>query len=207
MIGFAANFKADVNKDALWTPDGSKPVSHLKWIEENYPNEQTFNMFFIHGNGNNVTSQEGVSQVFEALDAMTQPGFDDVCADGNHVNLVTGQRSCKIDGVTNFWNDSRTIFQESVASDQEAMMAMLESTLPDGCPADIHAAIGCAETDRNGTIAAGKSCAVTFELPGTSAAENFQKDAIDALLDVQNKWKSEPDNAFQLELFLDRIMG
>ena len=79
----ATNFRLEVDEDALWTPRGSFPSQHLKWINEasGFPVEPRHFLLLFHQDGNSdLITREQVSRIFQAVDKVRDvPGYESVC--------------------------------------------------------------------------------------------------------------------------------
>lgn len=161
-------------------------------------------ILMVHADGDNVLSQEGVRRIFEALDLVRNtPGYDKACSGTDYVDPATGELTCEITSVTSFWNDSTAIFEQSVLSDEDAITAMSADRYPDGTPTDIAGVVGYPVAE-NGTLTFVQSYLAVIIFPDHSAAEDFEKDAIDNLWDLQKTWDLDSSSDFRVEFIAER---
>ena len=213
VVGLFTNFTLDVDEDKLWTPANSKPVQHSDWIEQakpGFPVESRDFVLFFHANGANVLGQSQLDRVFQALDTVRAvPGYDRICAKSTYKDPTTGETTCEIDGVVNFWNLMTTIFQQEVGSDQEAIQAMSVETFPDGSPVSENGVFGKPERNSDGTLVSAQSYSIIFALPGTDEeeVEDFEEDALDAIHSLSDALEAIEDNNLRLEVLAERSFG
>ena len=208
VLGLFTNFSVDVDEDRLWTPENGKPIQHSDWIDNvGFPSDtRTFYMLF-HANGENVLGADETRLVFEVLDGVRAvKNYETVCADSIYVDW-TGTTTCEIDGLTSFWNDTTAIFEAEVSSDEDALLALSSPTLPDGTPASQDNFFGYAVRDESGLLVSAQSISVIVHLPDTDAAEDFESDALDWVLDLDNAWKVDPSINLRVEVTADRSFG
>lgn len=209
VLGLFTNFSVDIDSDTLWVPAGSKPVQHLAWINDNIPKEARSFLLFVHDDNNNVITQEGVRRSFAALEELRQTeGYNETCTNNqnDYVDPYTNQQTCKIQGVTEFWNHSAAIFEAQVSSDADVLTALAADLYPSGASVDLEALVGFVELDQDGQVLSGQSLLVIVEFPEDDDAqsEGFETDAIDSITALSDQWKAEPDIAYQLEVLAER---
>ena len=201
--GIFTNFSVDVDEDVLWTPRGTRPLAHNEWIEDQsgfplYPRNQAV---LIHANGQNVVSIEGIQRAFTALDTLRNTtGFEELCRQSPLVDP-----DCDIVSVTQFWNHSVDIFQNTVRSHNDLMATLSRKTFPDGTPVDRITVFGLGHFVNNGTtLVSAKSFFMLVRLPQVDDAEAFESDTLDRLLHLKELWETEPNNVFRVETFAQR---
>jgi hypothetical protein len=209
VTGLFTNFSIDVDQDTLWTPRNSRPLSHANWLENesSFPAEPRICYMLVHSNGNNVLSREGVSRVFEAVDTFRSTfGYDDVCAKSQFKGSLdgNGKVTCTIVAVTKFWNGTASIFADEIQSDGEAGGALSAPVYPDGTPVETQAVVGKAVRDGSGLLTFAESFVIRIDLPETDEAEDFETDAINRILELNEAWAAEAYTSFRLEIFADR---
>eukprot|EP00545_Synedropsis_sp_CCMP1620_P000302 CAMPEP_0119016022 /NCGR_PEP_ID=MMETSP1176-20130426/11775_1 /TAXON_ID=265551 /ORGANISM="Synedropsis recta cf, Strain CCMP1620" /LENGTH=917 /DNA_ID=CAMNT_0006969347 /DNA_START=47 /DNA_END=2800 /DNA_ORIENTATION=+ len=208
VLGLFTNFSVDVDEDVLWTPRGSNPVKHMNWIddESGFPSDtRNFVMVFHQDSATDILGQDQVSRIFSALDAVrTLPDYKKVCSS-------SPGGDCPISGVSKFWNNTAGIFQSTVASDEEAIAAMSVLTYPDdGTPVSDNDIFGNAIRDATGLLQSAQSYTLVIDFPeddedaNESPAENFESDALHAILDLDKQWEAESGNAFRVEVIATR---
>lgn len=205
VIGLFTNFSVDVNDDTLWTPAGSKPVVHMQWIEDNMPPTPRNFLLMVHTEGKtNAVTLEGATRIFEALDVVRgTPKYAEVCRASTHTEIGSNVSTCDIAGITSFWNDTTSVFESSVNSDDDLLEALSASRYPDGRPVDLEGIVGYPELDQDGMLVSGQSFVVVIRLPATTEAEDFESNAIDRILDLQDAWDAE-EIAYHVEFITER---
>ena len=227
VIGLATNFTLEADS-SQWTPQDTRSVKHGDWIdsdESGFPKDPRYIMLIVHRNGKNILGDEpqgelaldGVEHVFEALDVVRSatPGYQALCLHRGYVHPVTGQTTCDIVGVSTFWNDNTTLFQDSIKSNQDVIDAMSTKTFPSGRGVDFDQIIGYNECDDGavacavgGTLTSGLSYVTVVGLPGQDEMEDdamdFEADVLDNLKDLQHAWEVEEGYDFRLELLAYR---
>jgi len=225
-IGLATNFNVAADEDQ-WTATGTLSVKHGKWIEDEsgFPAEPRYMHLIIHRGGLNVVgddlAKDGVERVFQMVDVVRNtPGYAALCANRDYYHPVTGEKTCDIISVTNFWNDDTELLRNTTVSNADAIDAMSKKTFPSGIWVDFDQIIGknqcndgaslvnCTES---GTLSYGESYVTVIGLPGEEEDEDealdFEKDVIDNLMDLQDAWKEEDGNDFRLEIDVYRSFG
>jgi hypothetical protein len=200
--GLLTNFNVDVDDDSVWTPSGSRPVQHSKWIdnESGFPAETRDLILIFHSDGENVLGRDEVSRVFQAVDAVRGlEAYDTVCADSHYINDV-GTSTCKMSGITAFWNDTVSIFDAQVQSDNDAILALSAEYYPDDTPVAEKNIMGFPERESDGTLTSALSYAVKINFPDTDQAEKLESKALDTILDLNDAWKAESGTTFRVEI-------
>jgi len=210
VLGILFGFSLDVDEDRLWTPAGSKPLAHQDWIddESGFPiRPRAFTMVFHQDGDDAILGQEQVQRIFQAVDAVR--GLEDypiVCA------RTPGTGECSLDGVTKFWNNTVSIFDSQVASDSDAVQDMSALTFPDDAtPVQTTDIFGNAVRDEaTGLLTGAQSYILTISLPeddddkDENLSLDFEKKALDVILDLDEQWEAETGNAFRVEVIADR---
>ena len=205
VIGLFTGFELVTDEGLLWTPTGSYPSVHSKWIDEKsgFPIESRDMVFVFHAGGaNDILTKENGMKIFQVIDAITTlPDYDAVCA-------RDASGTCPKSGVTKFWNHSSSIFETSVASDQDYIEQISILTYPDdGTPVSVDDIFGNAQRDpSSGLLTSAQSYVVTIQFPedadgDTVSSEEFESKALDVVFDFQEQWKNE---AFKVETFAER---
>jgi len=96
--GYYTNFVFENNESNLWSPTGSLPDIHSRWIEQQFVRMgqdeyapetdntdlkvgQGFIALIVHAEGANIASKQGLTKTFEAVDRVRGvSGFDEYCA-------------------------------------------------------------------------------------------------------------------------------
>ena len=205
VIGLFTGFELVTDEGLLWTPTGSYPSVHSKWIDEKsgFPIESRDMVFVFHAGGaNDILTKENGMKIFQVIDAITTlPDYDAVCA-------RDASGTCPKSGVTKFWNHSSSIFETSVASDQDYIEQISILTYPDdGTPVSVDDIFGNAQRDpSSGLLTSAQSYVVSIQFPedadgDTVSSEEFESKALDVVFDFQEQWKNE---AFKVETFAER---
>lgn len=201
VIGLFTNFSVDVDEDVLWTPRGTRPLSHNDWINDKsgFPTTPRRMYLLIHADGQNVVSMEAIKRSFTAFDTVRNtPKYDMVCA------ATATHKACEIVGVTQFWNNSVTEYEAAITTDQQLITILSNETFPDGTPVDRNTVLGFADFDASGQITSAKSFFINIDFPETTDAEAFEADALDNVLALKDAWMAEPNNIFRVEIFAER---
>jgi hypothetical protein len=195
--------QVDVDEDVLWTPKNSYPIKHMEWIEDEsgFPEEPRYFYMFFHADGGNVLGQDQVSRIFEALNMVRNFGnYNEVCADADYTDPFTGETTCEIKGVTRFWKHSTSIYEQEVDSDEDAIEQMSNTTFPDGTPVPRKTIFGYPEPSDKGLLTFAKSYTVVIALPDTDKAEDWELDAVDLILDLDNDWLANSTTNLRVEV-------
>lgn len=200
IIGFATNFKMEGDEDRLWTPLDTKAYEHGNWIDDDsgFPDEPRAFVLFLHNHGANVLGDSAVERAFEALDAVRNlPEYDTVCANSTYVDPLTDVRGCRVWGVTKFWNNTVGSFQ----TDLDTLDSMSAAYFPDGSFASEEDLYGYPERDTDtGLLEKVQSYMVMIEFPDTDQAKDFEEDAIDIILELDDKFEANPDIDLRVEI-------
>lgn len=115
-LGIATNFTQETS-DEIWTPVGSRPLEHGKWIDDDsgFPVNARSSVLVVHRNGKNLFGDdassslalESTKRVFESLDHFRNtPRYNELCDFSDYTRPSTNQTTCQIVGASAFWNDS-----------------------------------------------------------------------------------------------------
>ena len=202
-VGLFTGFYVEENGDNLWTPTGVRTVEHRDWIRDpkksGYASSPRSLIMFIHADGETVLTRDAVAGAFEALDTVrTLHGYDKVCEDTGFVDPRTGEVTCEIFGPTKFWNESAAIF----AADTTDIIATLSArNFPEGTRVPESDLYGFPERDESTDLLTSVlGMTLTIDLPGTENAKEFEKDAIDALLNLADSWDKRAPSNIRLEV-------
>jgi len=208
-LGFVTNFNVDVDEDTLWTPRDSHPVRNSEWIddESGFPlNPRSLVMVFHENGDSGILTQQNVGDIFTAVDTVRSlADFEKVCDRKENGD-------CRITGVTKFWNNSASIFDDLVSSDQDVIDQInVESYPDDGTPVRFRDLFGNPQKDDNGIVVAAQSYVVILDLnnddedgilEGPSA--DFEEEALDELFDLRDKWNDDSSQTLRLEVVAER---
>jgi hypothetical protein len=201
-IGLATNFAYTVDETVMWTPFGTATESQRDWIEAEWGARQGVRPFaiFVHAEGRNILGQKSVAHLFEALDLIRNlDGYDDVCKMSTYIG-ADGKNSCKIHGAVQFWNSSTSIFDQQVASDEDAIMAMSAERYPNNVPVYEYEIFGYPQRNiTSNLLTSVTSYTVTVSFPFIEESKALEEDALDAILQLRDHWASDPTNVLRLE--------
>lgn len=209
VIGLFTNFNVDIDEDKLWTPASSRVLKHSDWINDGsgYPDVPRFLVLFFHSDTNNVLGQEQVGHIFSAVDVVRGlSNYDSTCALSDTPDRY-GVQTCSISGVTTFWNDTADQFASSVSTDAEAIEQMSARTYPDGTPVSQGDIFGLAQRDDSDILTSVQSYTVAFDLPDDEKSEELEEKAIDALIDLADRWDADSTISLRLEVNAERSFG
>lgn len=201
VLGLFTNFEVEVDGEALWTPQSSKPIQHMNWIDDasGFPRKPRPFFMLVHQNGGNVIGQDQVDRVFKALDAVRSlPKYAEVCAD------TIDTKKCEVHGIVDFFGESTSVFQEQVSSDADAVAALSSSVYSDGRPVSANDIMGKPIRDSSGQLVSAESFTIQIDLPDTSKAEDFEEEALDAIFELRDEWAGDPSTTLRLEVQAQR---
>ena len=202
LVGFATNFNVETDGDLLWTPTGVRTVKNRDWIlqDSGYPLLPRSFGLFVHANGANVLESEtAVQGMFEALDAVRNlKGYAEACEGAPYVSPFTSKQTCEINGLVKFWNNSAAIF----AADSNVIDTLSMKEYPDGTPVSDSDIFGYAVRDETGKLVSTQSFILSIDFPETETAEEFETDALDAVLDLADLWDKK--GPLRLEVIAER---
>ena len=143
--GFFVDFKIELENYDLWPPRSSLSREHLDW----YLNDAhfafdpvEFNMV-VHRNGDNVLGKDGVERVFEVMDTITSmDGYKEGCEVAELYSYIYWMGQCHIISVADFWNETRTSFERTVETDEDAIRFMSQLNYPNGVLVDTKKILG-----------------------------------------------------------------
>lgn len=212
MIGLATNYNMEGEEDRLWTPVDTKADVHGRWIndESGFPDVPRPFYLFFHNNGGNVLLLEDddvdggkggappLRHILNVLDAVRElPDYGQVCAESLYVDPKTNRTDCRVWGVTKFWNHS----VDALNNDTDWVASMSAPFFPDGSFASEETLYGYpSRNDGTGRLESVQSYMVLIDLPDTDAAETFEEEAIDVVLEWDNSFQADPDVDFHVEI-------
>jgi Niemann-Pick C1 protein len=196
VTGIFTNITFESDDDVLFTPSGSSPPEHLKWIDTESDFDPTLRNLnvLLHSKGSNVMndcidSVEKSFDIWEALQALKD----------YPVACESDAFSCPWSSVTQFFNNSRAVWDESDVDSNEACLEVLSAPFfPSGDFAVSTKIFGNPIYDEATSLLI--SAEATFHILGLPLADNLrgvvegvEADAVDALFKVEDQWKN--DNA------------
>jgi hypothetical protein len=179
-------------------------LQHLKWIDDKsgYPEEYRFIFMTFHADGGNVLGYDQVDRVFKTVDSIRSlPGYDEICVKSRYVDEQTMEHTCEIWGMLEFWNNSAESFHANVTSDEDTIFALSALTFPNGKPVSEDSIYGFPQRDESGLLTSSLMFTVVIEMPDIEEAEDFEKDALDLILDgIREDWANEKGNDLRIEI-------
>lgn len=141
-IGMATNFTQETSDD-IWTPKGSRPIEHGKWLddESGFPMDSRSAVLIVHRDGKNLfgddaslsLAHESVERVFESLEHFRQtPRYDELCQFSGYQHPSTNETTCQIVGASTFFNDSASIFEAGSSLDSDILTTLSAEYYPSG---------------------------------------------------------------------------
>jgi hypothetical protein len=92
-------------------------------------------------------------------------------------------------------------------NDSDVLGSMSVPFFPDGTYASEQDLYGYpARNNATGRLESLQSYLVTIDFPDTDAAKTFEKDVVDAVLEWDDKFQSDPNIAFRVEIAAERSM-
>lgn len=185
VAGLSTNFRLEVDEGVLWTPFGSSPERHSRWIEIQSgfrPTPRVFQLLF-HREGNTSLIEKGhVSRIFEALDEVRSlPGYRDLCQ-------LFEDEQCEISGITNFWRNDANEF---AADNRTISETIASATFPDGRPAQAELWLGRPEYSKNGLVVGAQTVSSSISFPADDASFEFEEKSLDVILSLEEVWSTE----------------
>jgi hypothetical protein len=209
-IGLVTNFTYTVDEMVMWTPFGTPTESQRDWIETEWGVSQGVRPFviFVHSDGRGILGQNPVAHLFEALDVIRNlDGYDDVCQMSPYVG-PDGKHACKIHGAVQFWNSTTSIFEQQVTSDDDVIRAMSADRYPNNVPVYEYEIFGYPQrNETNHLLTSVISYTVVVNFPFIEESKALEEDALDVILQLRDKWASDPDNVLRLEAVAQRTFS
>jgi len=202
-IGYNTNFNLSVEEFEVFAPYGVRPRRHREWIQEasGFPSTPVPYVQLIHSRGDNVVSMEGIHRVFDAYEAIVVQQAD--------VYQEFCNSECLVLSPIRFWNYSRTIFEQSVETDEKVAEILAGDTYPDGTPVDTAQILGNHKLlykDNNTAYVTAQSYLTAFLLPNDVIEETieFETLALEQVFPLQEAWNHDPTQPFALEVQSER---
>jgi hypothetical protein len=206
VVGFLTNFNTEYDEEAAFTPRNSLTLEYKTWVdkESGFPPEARYFSMLFHFDGENVLGRKQVQRMFDALDAIRGlEGYEDMCADSDYED-DEGRRTCEIYGAVRFWNLNTEIFQASISTDEQAIAEMSKMNFPDGYPVVENIIFGFPLRDDSDKLTSALSYGMFIFFPDTSRAEAFEEKALDAILSLDDSWRSQSDSVLYVEVYAKR---
>lgn len=204
IVGYNTNFELQVSENRLWAPTKSLSYQHgemrsaLPGFKE--PSGSVFLVF--HAEGENILEKEKISRVFSALDLVRSlPPYEETCQ-----NVGADEYPCRIYGITNFWNNSASVFRDVVSSNEKLRKDVSAPIFPNRIPASVDYLMGYSERDPgNHTVTSAQSAYVT--LLHTGIPGNWEIEAEKRLLALRERWRNEKGNTLRVEVQTSGSLG
>ena len=196
-IGLGTNFDMTTKVDVGLTPIHSVINEQKDWIlnESGFPARPHSVRVMIHKEGDSVTSQAGVLRAFEVIDRVRQTdNYLQVCEESLESNEVGYSGLCHIRGVTLFWNNTLEIFEHSVSSDVDVLLAISAKSYPDTSNVEPLELMGRIDTHRGDTIVSAQSFLMEILIPRSdrpgslTADQSIPLDILSRLLNLKQEW-------------------
>lgn len=224
-IGLGTNFDMSTRVDVGLTPFHSVINEQKQWIldDSGFPSRPHSVRILIHKQGASVVSRAGVVRAFEVIERVRETdGYLQLCEDSLESNKVGYSGLCHIRGVPLFWNNTREIFEDSVMSDVDVLLAISAKSYPDTSNVEPLELMGHMETHRDHTIVSAESflMEILIPRPQQQAASSEDMDdkvmplaILETLLDLQQAWierasngnttayDNDADDNFRLEVY------
>jgi len=216
-IGIFTNFNIDVSEDTLWTPTPSRVLSHGRWITEDsgFIDPPKWFQLLVHAEGKNILGNEGLKRVFAAIDTVRDlPNYDKICDQASLTMLKPSSSidaldrnntkpTCFMNSPTRFWNHDINEYSSEILNDNETIQRLSMMEYPDGITVNRASIFGKDEPgsqDAN-TLTSVKVFKASIAFPSFDEAVDFQRIAIEQMLDVRKQWNTESGNIYRLEVF------
>jgi len=202
--GWLTNFYIETSSTELWPPRNCLSLDLGLWVWQ----ESHFNWspiivdIIIHKNGeaDGVLGREGVDRVFEVQEAFTNFGnYKEGCAIAEIFGDQASVGQCWIHSVADFWNESYSVFNETVDSDQDVINTLSQTLYPSGIQVDVGTVMGKTTRDINGTLASALSYSIKFGIPWSNTTLNFEARALNHMLALRDEWTARGDE-FTMEI-------
>lgn len=209
VVGFNTNFRLVTDNLELFTPFGSLSEMHQDWIENesNFTVVPNYSFFNVHSGGQNVLSVEGVSRVFQILDAIKAlKTYSRLCRSSN-------DNVCRIKSVTNFWSDDGSVFlaEIPIVDNEEVIRVMSGKMYPDRAPVHRQSIFGNYEpyirldkkdyTDEDILLQTAELYQSTISYPDGLETDEFEKEFADLMSRLRKEWKNDGSD-WRLEYLL-----
>jgi hypothetical protein len=204
-IGLATNFNMVLDAKDVVTPTDSIVREQRSWIqhESGFPEWPRSLRVLIHKGGDNVLSNEGVLRAFEIVETINNvDGYVSLCEESMATNELGFSGECHQRGITLFWNNSRSVFDEEVSSTVDVILAASAEHYPDGSEVDPGEIMGRVSYHYS-TIVSAQSFLMEILIPVTSeSATAMSVEALKALMALRNEWHNDPSNPYEMQLYL-----
>jgi len=209
LIGLLTNFDMNTESSVGYTPFHSVINEQKDWIleESNFPPKPHSIRILIHKEGASVASRDGVLKAFEVIRAVeVTQGYQELCDTSLETNEVGYSGLCQIRGVPLFWNNTLEIFEESVLSDTDLLLAISAKEYPDTSTVEPMEIMGHIAYHRDTYVIAAESFLMEILIPKPADdSKGIAVDVLGSLLDLKNEWidlsgKNESSN-FGLEVY------
>ena len=201
VIGFFTNFTFESDQGVLFTPSNAISLVHQKWINEesDFPKMPRNQKVLLHSKGENILKdcRGCVSKAFDVLEGLEGlDGYDALCQ--------TEKYNCPWSGITQFFNNSRDVYEDAnLQSNEDCLAALSVPSFPSGELAPTTLVFGHPiynETTSILTSAESILCIMGFP-PDEDIKDDVKEleaEAIDALFEVADKWEREGASLFTI---------
>lgn len=209
--GLATNFSTSLDPEKVFTPFNSRAETHQSWIvqESGFPDTKV-NPFYvlIHANGENVLTKDATGKLFDALYAIQNTvGYDDICEQGDHIDPLSGERTCWFISATRHWNHNKSTFLNEVSSDQDVIDQISSKTYPGGTLVALNSIIGKYEMDANERVFSSLSYPIYLRLPDSAVGVNNLEILLnEEMLQLRDTINNDPESNVRMEFSSPRSL-
>eukprot|EP00557_Chaetoceros_sp_GSL56_P001095 CAMPEP_0176486070 /NCGR_PEP_ID=MMETSP0200_2-20121128/5374_1 /TAXON_ID=947934 /ORGANISM="Chaetoceros sp., Strain GSL56" /LENGTH=340 /DNA_ID=CAMNT_0017882751 /DNA_START=1970 /DNA_END=2989 /DNA_ORIENTATION=+ len=204
VIGLFTNITFESDDGVLFTPFNAIPSDHQKWINEesDFPALLREQNILMHNKGANIMEdcRGCVSKAFDVLETLEGlEGFGAICQTSK-----TNDPSCPWSGITQFFNNSRQVYEDAnFQSNEDCLAALSIPFFPNGELVLTTKIFGFPTFDEATSIMT--SAQSIFFIMGfppdediEDAVVDLETKAIDALVEVAEKWEKDGTSPFTI---------
>lgn len=207
-IGFGTSYELVDDADEMWTPQDSYTVRNGNWIADESgfdPEPRYFSIMVYREDKSNTLSLDAMDLTFEALEAVMKTTLNDGETTYESVCSTNPSNKCDIFGPTAFFNNSKTVYEETVGGSENALANALSSPFySDGVRVSRTSIFGNAESvNLTQPLTSTLFFMTTIGLPTvdmSSDVEDFEKEALDKILDMRDRDNGE----YRIEVIAER---
>jgi len=204
LVGFLTNFNIDVEEEVLWTPRDSTAKKHKDWIakDSGFEPEPRWFILMFHFDGKDVLGRDQVQKIFDVLDEIRAvDGYDEMCQSSNFIDM-NGVKTCEINGAVQFWNTSSAVFNAQISSDEDAIEQLSARFFPALEQQEV--LFGYPKRDDSGILTSAQSYSLFIRFPHAANAADVEEKALDVVLDLKDKHRSDPSSKIYIEVAAHR---
>lgn len=201
VIGLFTNITFESDDGVLFTPFHAIPSDHQKWINEesDFPALLREQNVLLHNKGANIMEdcRGCVSKAFDVLETLEGlEGFDAICQ--------TKTNPCPWSGITQFFNNSREVYEDAnFQSNEDCLAALSVPFFPNGELVLTTKVFGLPTFDEaTSMLTSAQSIFFILGFPPdedtVDAVVDLETKAIDALVEVADKWEKDGASPFTI---------